>query len=289
MADRKETGLVLEGGGMRGIYTAGVLDVFMEHGITFDGVLGVSAGAVHGCSYLSGQKGRNIRYYKKYCRDWRFMSFWSLLLTGDMVGERFCYHDLPEKLEPYDFEAFAKSGTAFYIGCSNLDTGRAEYLRMTDMKGQVDLLRASASLPFVSRIVKYGGMRLMDGACTDSIPVMAMHKKLGYRKLVVVQTRHRGYVKKSEFNPWSKIIYRRYPRFIHALAHRHLAYNREVELIEKLEKERKIFVIRPEEELKIRRMKATPKELQAVYDIGQHDARGRLGDMLAWLGEAENG
>lgn len=121
---QEKTGLVLEGGGMRGIYTAGVLDVFLEKGIAFDGVIGVSAGVVHGCSYLSGQRGRSIRYYKKYCRDWRFMSFWNFLLTGNMVGEKFCYHDLPDRLEPYDYEAFKRSKTEFYATCSNVETGR---------------------------------------------------------------------------------------------------------------------------------------------------------------------
>jgi predicted patatin/cPLA2 family phospholipase len=125
--ERKEmtvkTGLVLEGGSMRGYYTAGVLDVFMEHGIQFDGVMGVSAGAIHGSSYVSNQKGRNIRYYKKYGQDWRFMSFRSLFLTGNIVGEKFCYHDIPETLDPYDYETFRQSKTDFYVTCSNLDTG----------------------------------------------------------------------------------------------------------------------------------------------------------------------
>lgn len=175
----KKTGLVLEGGGMRGIYTAGVLDVFMENGITFDGVIGVSAGAIHGCSFVSGQKGRSIRYYMKYCRNWQFMSFRSLLLTGNIAGEKFCYHTLPEKLDPYDYEAFKKSPTKFYVGCSNVETGKAEYLPITDMKEQIDRMRASASLPLVSKIVKTAGLKLLDGGCTDSIPVKAF-AKMGY-------------------------------------------------------------------------------------------------------------
>lgn len=134
MGNSRRTGLVLEGGGMRGIYTAGVLDVFMEHGITFDGVIGVSAGAIHGVSYVSGQHGRNIRYYKKYCSDRRFMSYYNLITTGDLVGEQFCYHDLPDKLEPFDYEAYEKSGTELYVTCSNLETGKAEYLLLEDPK-----------------------------------------------------------------------------------------------------------------------------------------------------------
>jgi len=145
MGNSRRTGLVLEGGGMRGIYTAGVLDVFMEHGITFDGVIGVSAGAIHGVSYVSGQHGRNIRYYKKYCSDRRFMSYYNLITTGDLVGEQFCYHDLPDKLEPFDYEAYEKSGTELYVTCSNLETGKAEYLLLEDPKKDVELMRASLS------------------------------------------------------------------------------------------------------------------------------------------------
>ena len=115
MNQRKKTGLVLEGGGMRGIYTAGVLDVFMEHEIRFDGVMGVSAGAIHGCSYVSEQRGRSIRYYKQFCQDKRFISYRNLLRTGEMVGAQFCYHEIPEKLEPYDFDRFRQSDTEFYV------------------------------------------------------------------------------------------------------------------------------------------------------------------------------
>lgn len=197
MKKTDKTGLVLEGGGMRGIYTAGVLDVFLEHEIEFDGVIGVSAGAIHGCSFVSGQKGRSIRYYKKYCNDKRFVSFRNLILTGDIAGEQFCYHEIPERLDPYDFEAFNASKTEFYVTCSNVETGKAEHLPITDMRAQVDLMRASASLPYASRIVRAEGMKLLDGACTDSIPVGAFHR-LGFRRLVVIMTRPRGYVKKPE-------------------------------------------------------------------------------------------
>ena len=141
------TGLVLEGGAMRGIYTAGVLDVFLEEGIHFDGVIGVSAGAIHGISYVAKQKGRSIRYYKKYCKDRRFMSFWSLLTTGSIVGEKFCYHDLPEKLDPFDYEAFDHSDTEFYAVCTNLETGRAEYLKSTNAREPMGRLQSLASMP----------------------------------------------------------------------------------------------------------------------------------------------
>ncbi|MCC8061261.1 MAG: patatin family protein [Clostridiales bacterium] len=281
MENQRRTGLVLEGGGMRGIYTAGVLDVFLEHDITFDGVIGVSAGALHGCSYVAGQHGRSIRYYKKYCRDRRFMSLYNILHTGDIADERFCYHDIPERLDPYDYEAFDRSNTEFYVTCSNVETGRAEHLRITDMRGQVDLMRASASLPCISRIVDTAGLRLLDGGCTDSIPVMAM-RRMGYRRIVAVLTRQRGYRKKPENTLFHRHIYRDYPAFVQAVKRRHLAYNRTLEHLERLEAEGKIFVIAPEEALPIGRLSHNPRRLQEVYDIGRRDAENSWERMLAW-------
>ena len=286
MERKEKTGLVLEGGGMRGIYTAGVLDVFLEKGIAFDGVIGVSAGVVHGCSYLSGQKGRSIRYYKRYCRDWRFMSFLNFLLTGNMVGEKFCYHDLPDRLEPYDYEAFKRSKTAFYATCSNEETGRPEYLQMTDMKAHVDIMRASASLPCISRIVRIHGMKLLDGACTDSVPVRAF-RRMGYEKNVVVLTRQEGYVKKPEKNPMVRMRYFRYPRFVKAVEQRHLNYNKTVRYIHRLEKAGEVFVLRPSRELTIGRMEHDPKKLQWTYDLGRQDALDRLFQLENWLKEAK--
>lgn len=286
MERKEKTGLVLEGGGMRGIYTAGVLDVFLEKGIAFDGVIGVSAGVVHGCSYLSGQKGRSIRYYKRYCRDWRFMSFLNFLLTGNMVGEKFCYHDLPDRLEPYDYEAFKRSKTAFYATCSNVETGRPEYLQMTDMKAHVDIMRASASLPCISRIVRIHGMKLLDGDCTDSVPVRAF-RRMGYEKNVVVLTRQEGYVKKPEKNPMVRMRYFRYPRFVKAVEQRHLNYNKTVRYIHRLEKAGEVFVLRPSRELTIGRMEHDPKKLQWTYDLGRQDALDRLFQLENWLKEAK--
>lgn len=277
-----KTGIVLEGGGMRGIYTAGVLDVFMERGIEFDGVIGVSAGAIHGCSYVSKQKGRSIRYYKKYCNDKRLMSFRNFIFTGDMVGTQFCYHELPEKLDKYDYDTFNQSKTEYYVTCSNLETGKAEHIRITDMKDQIDYLRASASLPYISKIVTMDGMKLLDGGCCDSIPLKAF-QNMGYEKCVVVLTRQADYVKEPEKSKLAGIFYRKYPKFIKALERRYLDYNETVEEIKKMEKEGKIFVIRPEADLKIGRVEKNPEELQRVYDIGRKDAVKLADVMLKWL------
>lgn len=276
------TGLVLEGGGMRGIYTAGVLDVFLERGIWFDGVAGVSAGAIHGCSYVSGQRGRSIRYYQKYCRDKRFMSAANLLRRGELVDTQFCYHEIPERLDPYDYEAFAESPTRFYAGCSNLETGRPELIRITDMKEQVDVLRASASLPFVSHIVRYGGKKLLDGGCTDSIPVRGM-MRLGYSKNVVVLTRDASYVKPPEHVGPGHVLYCRYPRFMAALKHRHKTYNQTIRLIRALEREGRAFVICPSRVMTISRTCSDPEEIGRAYELGRADAEARLEELRRFL------
>ena len=235
---KNKTGLVLEGGGMRGIYTAGVLDVFLDEGLEFDGVIGVSAGAVHGCSFLSGQRGRSIRYYKKYCADKRFMSAENMIRTGNFVDTDFCYHELPEVLDPYDYEAFDrnKEKTDFYVVCSDVEKGTPVYAKLHDMKKDIDYIRASASLPYVSKFVELGGRKLLDGGCTDSVPVEAF-MKLGFTKDVVVLTRDLEYRKKPE-NAWmADLVYRKYPKFAEVLKNRSVEYNRSIRRIEKLEKE----------------------------------------------------
>lgn len=265
-----KTGLVLEGGGMRGLYTAEILDAFMENEINFDGVIGVSAGAIHGCSFVSHQKGRSIRYYKKYCKDPRFMSFKSLITTGDFVGAEFCYHELPEKLDEYDNDAFQASSTDFYVTCTDLETGKAVNHLVKDMFKEVDYLRASASLPHFSRIVEIDGKKYLDGAVADSIPVLAF-QEMGYQRNVVILTREDGFVKKAEV-PWlAKLAYRKYPKFAKALQNRHMMYNDTLAKLKEMEQEGKVLVIRPEASLNIGRLENDPKKIQEIYDIGYQD------------------
>ena len=275
-------GLVLEGGGFRGIYTAGVLDVFLEHGISFDGVIGVSAGTAHGCSYLSSQKGRSINYYTKYCNDPRFMSFKSFLKTGNIVGVQFAYHDLPEKLVPYDYEAFKAQKSEFYVTVSNLESGKAEYIKINDMLADIDYLRASASLPYFSKIVELDGKKYLDGGCCDGIPIKAF-QEMGYKKNVVVLTRHDGYVKKQEHGLFARLKYRKYPNFVNALLQLHERYNQTLEYIRELEKSGEIFVIRPSEELKIGRMEHDADKVRAAYEIGVRDAERIIEEVKKWL------
>lgn len=277
-----KTGLVLEGGGVRGIYTAGVLDVFMAHGITFDGVIGVSAGAIHACSYLSGQQGRSIRYYRKYVSDPRFMSIRSWLKTGDIVGAEFCYHELPDKLDVYDHAAFEKNPTPYYAVCTNVETGQPEYIRLRDMRGQIEYLRASASLPYFSRIVPLDGKMYLDGGCTDSIPVEAF-RRMGYDRSVVVLTRDADYRKSPEMTALARLVYRKYPAFVRALENRHVMYNAQAERVAQLEKEGSAFVIRPSRPLAIGRLESDPEKVQQVYDQGCADAEAALPRMLQWF------
>ena len=277
-----KTGLVLEGGAMRGIYTAGVLDVFLEHEIHFDGVIGVSAGALHGCSFVSEQKGRSLRYFKKYRNDKHFMSWWSFLHTGEVVGKQFCYHDIPERLDPFDYEAFAKSDTDFYVTCTNVETGRAEYIKITDMLSQIDAMRASASMPYVSRIVDYKGMKLLDGGCADSIPVEAFYK-MGYERLVVVLTREAGFAKKPENAKMAEIRYHKYPEFVQALQNRHVVYNHSLEVLKEMERAGQAFVIQPDKKLDISRMENDIEVIQQVYDLGGKDARIRMKALKDWM------
>lgn len=281
MAETK-TGLVLEGGGVRGLYTAGVLDVFMDHGLTFDGVIGVSAGAIHACSYLSGQKGRSIRYYRKYVADPRFMSLRSWIRTGDIVGADFCYHELPDKLDIYDHEAFLKNPTPYYAVCTDVETGEPAYIRLTDMRGQIEYLRASASLPYFSRIVELEGRKYLDGGCADSIPLEAF-RRMGYGRNLVVLTRDASYRKKPEMAAMARLVYRKYPAFVRTLERRHEMYNAQLAQVEAQARTGEAFVIRPSAPLEIGRLENDPEKVQQVYDRGRADAEAALPALLAWL------
>lgn len=280
-----KTGLVLEGGAMRGIYTAGVLDVFLEHGIHVDGVMGVSAGAIHGCSFVAGQKGRSIRYNLKYCKDPRYMSIRSLIKTGDLLDTDFCYRQLPETLDPFDNEAFMASGTEFYVTCTDVDTGNPVYRRCESLKGeQIHWVRASASMPLASQIVELEGRRLLDGGVSDSIPVSAFCK-LGFKRCVVIMTRPLEYRKKpNRMIPMLRRVYRGHPQFVEAMACRHLMYNRELDEIRRMEKAGEILVIRPSRLVKIKRTEHKPERIQEMYDLGQKDGLKALDAVIRYLG-----
>ena len=280
-----KTGIVVEGGGMRGIYGAGVLDVLLENDIKADGLIGVSAGAIHGCSFVSGQKGRSIRYNLKYSRDPRYMSMRSLIRTGDMFGIDFCYRELPETLGPFDNETFESSSTEYYVTCTDVETGQPVYHRCPSLRGdRIDWVRASASMPLASRIVELDGKKLLDGGVADSIPVMAF-RKMGFKKDLVILTRPEGYRKKQ--NPMLPLIrraYREYPEFVETAASRHLVYNRELDEISRLEREGEILVIRPSRRIKISRTERRPERIEQMYRLGREDAMKAFSGIKAFMG-----
>ena len=276
----QKLGLVLEGGAMRGLYTAGVLDAFLESGIHVDGVIGVSAGTVHGVSYLSGQHGRSIRYYEKYRCDKRFMGLYPLLTTGDIVDKKFCYHDIPWELDPFDDDAFQASGVPFYVTCTNVETGKAEYILCESLRPEknMEFLRAGASMPLVSHIVEVEGRKLLDGGVADSIPLAAF-RRMGYRKNIVVLTRAAGYRKKPAAMLPFQLMYHNYPRFVEAMAHRHEVYNAELAAVEQGVADGDVFVLRPSVDLEVSRTEHSVKKLRDLDELGRADTLSRLGEL----------
>ena len=267
------TGLVLEGGAMRGIFTAGVLDVFMENGIRLDNVIGVSAGACFGCNYVSGQEGRTIRYNMKYAKDKRYCSISSLLRTGDIFGAQFCYHTLPTELDRFDEEAFVSSGIPFYVVVTDVDTGEAGYHRMMSASyEELEWMRASSSMPLVSNIVNIEGGRYLDGGVADSIP-LRVSEALGCDRNVTVLTKPRGYRKSPDKSmPIIRRKYRDYPNLVHAMQVRHIAYNEQFEYCLRQEKAGTNFVICPKSPLPIGHICHDPLVMRETYEIGRSEA-----------------
>ena len=282
-----KNGLVLEGGGMRGLYTAGVLDVLMEEKIEFDGLVGVSAGAVFGCNYKSHQVGRVLRYNTAYCRDPRYVSLRSLLRTGDLYGEEFCYHTLPDVLDPFDAAAFAKDPCEFYVVCTDVPTGKPVYHRCCNGDAEdIQWMRASASMPLVSRIVRVGGRELLDGGIADSIPV-AWFRSIGYERNLVVLTQPKDYrKKKAAALPLVKFLLRKHPAVVAALARRYEIYNAALDELARLEAAGEVLVIRPERQLGISRTEQHPEKLRKTHRLGREDAKAFLPALRSFLDAA---
>ncbi len=276
----------MEGGGKRGIYAAGVLDVLLENNIFPDGIIGTSAGAVNSCSYVSKQYGRNIRYNIRFAREKKYMSFYSLVTTGSVVGTDFAYNQLPNKLDPFDYDTFEKSDIKYYVTCSNLETGKAEHIRCKTLRGKyMDYLRASASLPYVSQIVEVDGLKLLDGGVCDSIPLKAF-QDMGYKKNLVILTRPKGYVKKPENNMLAKLYYGKYPKFISAMKSRYAVYNKTIKYIEEQEKLGNILVLRPSKSIKVGRMEQDPNVIKEMYELGKADANKMLQEISLFFSKS---
>ena len=268
-----KTALVLEGGAMRGMYTAGVLDEFMENGIEFDAVIGVSAGALFGVNYLSKQVGRAIRYNKKYNKDKDYMGLRPLIREGNIICTEYAYVRVPRELEPFDDETFMKSTVPFYAVISNVETGKPEYVRIQSVFEQMDTLRASGSMPYVSKPVLINGKKYLDGAVTDSIPFDYMLDN-GYDRVVVVLTKRKGYVKHAVPAWLSNLFYKRdYPLFAHAAANRHVMYQNEMKRLRELEAAGVAKVIQTDKRIWVRKTEKNPRRMEALYQIGRADAR----------------
>lgn len=280
-----KTGLVMEGGAMRGMYTAGVLDVFMEEGISFDGAIGVSAGACFGCNIKSKQPGRAIRYNKRYCKDKRYGYFRSVLKTGDIYDTELCYRLIPEEYDPFDFDTYEKNPMAFYAVVTDADTGLPVYHRCDSLRGkEMDWIRASASMPMVSNIVEIDGKSYSDGGTADSVP-LAYFQSIGYDRNVVILTRPDGYVKKkSRFRLLTSLALRKYPNLALALNERPKRYNDNIRYVRKQEKEGRAFVIAPKEALGVRRTEHDPNILEMAYRQGRNDAIRSLPALKRFLG-----
>lgn len=278
-----QAGLVMEGGGMKGVYTAGVLDFFLDKGLEFSSVYGVSAAACHMCSFLSKQRGRAFAVNVDYLDTHDYCGVKSLLTTGDLFNVNVCYHLIPNHLYPFDHEAFERyQGNAFSV-VTNIETGEPEYLRVQDLKKDMDMIRASASLPLVSRNVKINGKYYLDGGLSDAIPLRRSIQD-GNQKNIVIMTKEEGYIRKpSSQLGLIKLRYLKYPKVYDCMAERHTMYNTTLRYIERQSEEGRAFVIRPKHKSDVGRIEMNAEKLRALYEEGYRDAEACYDELLHYL------
>ena len=275
-------GLVLEGG-MRALFTAGVLDALLDvKELNIDGIVGVSAGALFGVNYISGQKERAIRYNIKYARDKRYMGFYSWITTGNAVNEEFAFYEIPFKLDVFDQEKFKQSKIDFYVVMTNVESGKPEYVLIKDVFKQMEYLRATSALPFASKIIEINGKKYLDGGISDSIPIDYC-EDLGYDKIILVLTRPKNTHKEDKLNFLYKLVYRKYPNLVNRLVNMGKDYEVVLKKIKDLENKEKIFVIRPPKVLKIGRLEKNEDKIQNVYDIGLNTGIKEKENLLKYL------
>jgi len=277
-------GLIMEGGAMRGMFTAGVIDVMMEKAIEFDGAIGVSAGAAFGCNYKSKQIGRVIRYNTRFSRDKRYGGFRVLLKEGNFYSKQFCYEEVPLKYDPFDYDTYERNPMEFYVVATDVDTGKAEYHVLADRHDHgFEWIRASASMPLVSRMVEIDGRRYLDGALADSIPVQYF-ESIGYDRNVVILTQPEGFRKKPDtLLPLMKLYYKKFPKLVEAIVTRHQQYNAALDHIACREAAGELLVIRPLEKLPIGRTEKDPDKLRRVYEMGRRTVEDRIGEIQNFL------
>ena len=278
-------GLVLEGGAMRGLFTAGICDVMMEHDVWPDGLVGVSAGAAFGCNYKSRQPGRAIRYNKRFANDSRYSGVKSLFTTGNYFNAEFAYHTMPLQYDPFDIKSFDTNPMEFILVCTDVETGLPVYKQLMKAEDQAyDWIRASASMPLASRVVELEGRKLLDGGVADSIP-LAYFEDRGYQRNVVILTQPLGYQKKpSKLMPLMRIGLRKYPLMIEAMARRYQMYNRQLEYVLQAEQEGRCLVIRPDESIPIGHISHNPDKMQLVYELGRDMGIRKIGEIKEFYG-----
>ncbi len=277
-----KVGLVLEGGAMRGMYTAGVLDTFLKNNIEVDSIVAVSAGALFGVNYLSKQSGRVIRYNKRFNSDKNYMGIRPLLREGNIVSPQYAYSEVPCRLDVFDDDTYKASDVPFYAVVTDMANGKPEYIKISSVFEQMDTLRASGSMPFVSAPVRIGDKLYLDGGISDSIPFRWLSEQ-GCDKLIVVVTRDSSYRKKQMSKSLVKLFYRKHPEFMQAMLNRHNMYNSSIEELNQLETQGRAFVIRPSEPIEIGKMEKNPEKLQAVYDLGIINTEAVLENLKQYL------
>ncbi len=281
----KKLGMVLEGGGMRGVYTAGVLDFFMDQDFYPDGIVGVSAGACHATSYISKQKGRNYRVNTAYLKGKDYLSLHSLIKKGSLFGMDFIFHKIPEELDPFDYDTYEKANIDFISVSTDMESGEPYYHIIQDAKRDIDYIMASSSLPLLAPPVERNGRKLMDGGVGDSIPIDFMRKR-GYEKNIVVLTQYGGYRKgKNNLMPIIRRQYKDYPLFVKAMEERHIHYNRTLNKLKKLEQEGSVFIIRPSKPVTISRLEKNLDKLYELYQEGYQDAQNQYDNMMKFINE----
>ena len=279
-------GLVLEGGAMRGLFTAGIIDVMMEHGVWPDGLIGVSAGAAFGCNMKSRQVGRAIRYNKHFARDSRYSGVRSLLTTGDYFNAQFAYHVVPHKYDIFDNQAFEENPMEFVAVCTEVETGQPVYKRLDKCNEDTyDWIRASASMPLCSRVVCLEGYKLLDGGVSDSIPLEYAEQQ-GYERNVVILTQPLGYRKHhTRLMPLMRIGLRKYPLMVEAMDRRYLMYNRQLDYVAEAERQGRCLVIRPDEKLPIGHVCHNPEQMERVYQTGRQMGERKINEIKELLCE----
>ena len=282
-----KVGLVLEGGGLRGLYTAGVLDTFLKNNIKIDCIIGVSAGALFGVNYYSKQIGRALNYNKKYAKDPRYMSIPSLIFTGNFINKNFAFYKITNKLVPFDNKTYKKNCKNFFAVVTNVKTGAAEYMAIDDPIEQMEILRATSAIPLLSKMVRIGQNKYLDGGASDSIPIKAM-EKLNYDKIIVVETQPRNYLKEPVSQKQEKLLklrYFKYPELINTILTRHEKYNEQKQYVKELENKGNIFVIRPSSSVRTSIYNNNAERYQEIYDLGVNDTKDILNDLKKYIKE----